>query len=105
MAYVMAVVYKLESDEPIEILEKFIETLPQNALYFTNPLVMPDSELNEVNQFDAVVYYYDPNTGRREEARSILEIVEKSWVYSTEFIAQHLGLTEEQVLEVLEASR
>ena len=102
MAYVMAVVYKLESDEPIEILEKFIETLPQNALYFTNPLVMPDFELN---QFDAVVYYYDPTTGRREEARSILEIVEKSQVYSTEFIAQHLGLTEEQVLEVLEASR
>lgn len=102
MTYIMAVVYKIEGDEPIEFQEEFIKTLPENALYFTNPLVMPEFE---ENQFDAMVYYYDPDTGRRQEARSMLEVVQKTWVYSTQAIAQHLGLTEEQVLEVLEASR
>jgi hypothetical protein len=102
MAYVMAVVYQLEGDQPLEMLEEFIKTLPENALYFTNPLVMPDFD---EAQFEALVYYYNPDTGQREEARSILEIMQKTWVYSTQFIAQHLGLTEEQVLDILEKSK
>jgi hypothetical protein len=102
MAYLMAVVYTLESDQPVEMSEEFIKTLPENAVYVTNPLVMPDFE---EPQFETLVYYYSPETGQLEEARSILEIVQRTWVYSTQFIAQRLGLTEAQVLEVLEASR
>lgn len=102
MTYIMAVVYKIEGDEPIETQEEFIKTLPENALYFTNPLVMPEFE---ETQLDAIVYYYDPDTGQRQEARSILEIVQKTWVYSIQDIAERLGLSEEQVLKIVKDSR
>lgn len=102
MAYVMAVVYQLEGDQPLETLEEFIKTLPENALYFTNPLVMPDFDEAE---FEALVSYCTPDTGRWEEARSILEVMQRTWVYSTQFIAQSLGLTENEVLDILEKSQ
>jgi len=100
MKYAMAVLYELEGDEPIAAQDAFIKTLPENALYVTNPLICPDGV---EDGFDIDVHYYTPR-GVRLQMESIIGLEMRTWVYSTAYIAHRLGLTEDEVLEVLEAN-
>ena len=103
MAYVMAVLYHLEGDEPVEAQEALIKTLPENALYVTNPLIAPTWG-DEGLHFDIDVYHYTPD-GYRKPMPSIIEVSMMMPSYSHAYIGERLGLTEDEVRKVLEANR
>lgn len=108
MAYVMAVLYHLEGDEPVAAQEALIEGLPQNALYVTNPLVMPSWDTTDGEGpncgFDLDAFYYTPD-GVRKEVASIVEIHMMMPSYSHAYIGELLGLTEQEVYAVLETEQ